>query len=105
MDTEEQGIGYRVRTSKHKVKRDIRKEEEEMKFDEMAENIGLDEQDFREMAELFMKAAQPFQPIERRARAGRGEQAGQPCVALHFVKIIVIGNHDHSAKTTLSWSH
>jgi HPt (histidine-containing phosphotransfer) domain-containing protein len=38
----------------HNGKRNKERPGREMNFNEMAENIGLDEQDFREMAELFV---------------------------------------------------
>jgi len=54
VDTEKQGIGYRVQEEKSKKTGKENDRREKMNFNEMAENIGLDEQDFREMAELFV---------------------------------------------------
>jgi hypothetical protein len=51
-----QGIGYRVqgigfgKRIEDKVKGKEKRPERKMNFNEMAENIGLDEQDFRDMA-------------------------------------------------------
>jgi HPt (histidine-containing phosphotransfer) domain-containing protein len=57
VDTEKQGIGYRVQREYESTEDNEKKNIEgrrKMNFNEMAENIGLDEQDFREMAELFV---------------------------------------------------
>jgi acyl-CoA ligase (AMP-forming) (exosortase A-associated) len=50
---------------------------------------------------MCRQAMPPCQPVERRGCQRRAKQVRQRSPALHFVKIIVIVNHDHSAHPIL----